>query len=140
MDKEKFFFTLFLVWYFTQYGPPHNVLLFLIKLYNYGNNFFEYCNTILAAKYFKDNKEEDDDEDTIIEEEKKEEKREEPRYEDKYLNEIRKLDKDFKFDEKEKSEEAEKIIELIGKSSDNRVNELNKINDKLAEIELKLTK
>ena len=111
MDKEKFFFTLFLVWYFTQYGPPQNVVVFLIKLYNYGNNFFEYFNTILSPEYFKYNKEEDDEEDdnnqsTI----QKEEHKPEPRYEDKYLNEIRKLNKEIKFDENEIQLECEKII------------------------------
>jgi hypothetical protein len=142
MDKEKFFFTLFLVWYFTQYGPPQNVLVLLIKLYNYGNNFFEYFNSILSPEYFKYNKEEDDEEeeDNIPSTIQQEEPKPQPRYEDKYLNEIRKLDKEIKFDEKEIQLEGEKFIEIYNDIRNNIFDKIQKIKDELGEIEVKLTK
>jgi hypothetical protein len=140
MDKETIFFTLFAIWYFNKYGPPRALLDIIIKLYYFGNNFYNKYNHILAPDYFKYKNTEIEEEKHESIEETKEEPKPEPRYEDKYLNEIRKLEKEFVFDDEEKFEEGQKIIELIQKSSDNRVNEIEKINDKMAEIEIKLTK
>jgi hypothetical protein len=73
-------------------------------------------------------------------EEVKEEPKPEPRYEDKYLNEIRKLDKEFIFDEKEKQLEGEKFIEFYTSARKSYFDKSEKIKDELGEIECKLTK
>ena len=62
------------------------------------------------------------------------------KYEDKFLDDIRKMNKEFEFTEDEKIEEGKKYYELLSKASDDRFNEISKINDKMSQIEIKLTK
>ena len=62
------------------------------------------------------------------------------KYEDKYLEEIRKMNKEYVFDEYEKVEESNHLIELQKKASDERFYQINQICDKMSEIEIKLTK
>ena len=142
MDKETFFFTLFIIWYIREYGLPYNVVLYIIKFYNYGSKFLDYYNHILAPYYFKykNNEEEEETKQEQIEETRQEELAPQPKYEDKYLNEIRKLNKEFVFDEKETQLEGEKFIEFYTSISKGYFDKWVKITDELGQIEVKLTK
>ena len=134
MNKETFFFTLFVIWYFRQYGTPHMLNLVLIKLYHNAIHYLNVYNFII-----KDSKDESETEEPTTDE-VKEEPIPEKKYEDKYLNEIRKLDKEFNFDEDETKLESEKFIEFFQSLSQNYLDKYEKIKDKLGEIEVKLTK
>ena len=62
------------------------------------------------------------------------------KYEDKFLDDIRKMNKEYEFTGDEKVEEGKKYYELLSKASDERVYQITQINDKMAEIQIKLTK
>ena len=109
MDKETFFLTLFTIWYLRQYGPPQFVVLNTIKLYHNAIHYLNIYNCLVYPDYFSDEKEQQEE---IIVKEKIEELKPEPKYEDKYLNEIRKLSKEYEFDENEEKLKNQKNIEF----------------------------
>jgi len=142
MNKETVFFTLFISWYLQKYGPPHNLILLLIQIYNYSNDFFQHFNSKIYPEYFKIKTTEDED---IIQDNSCQENRVEPKpkpkYEDKFLNEIRKLDKEFIFDEEEERLRSEKFVELHNSLKQSEYfDKIKEIKDKISEIEIKLTK
>jgi len=138
MDKETFFLTLFTIWYFRQYGPPQFLLLNAIKLYHNAIHYLNIYNLFIYPEYFSDEKEEEEEE--IIVKEKMEEAKPEPKYEDKYLNEIRKLSKVYEFDEKEEKLKNQKNIEFQQIIKKEYLDKIEEFKDKLGKIEIKLTK
>jgi hypothetical protein len=130
MDKESLFFTIFIMWYFSQYGGE--IFNTFNRLHNNAINFLE-----LFTLYNEDDEFEDEIKDELQDET--------PlktvlKYEDKFLENIRNMNKEYVFDDDEKLEEAQKFNELIGKAADERVYQINQICDKVSKIELKLTK
>ena len=127
MNFENIFFTLFLIWCCTNYGT-------VIPVLNNGVNFFfEFCKyyeefTGLSEK--EEEKEEEEEEDKNDEEEKKEIK-----YEDKYLEEIRKMSKDFFFDEKEEELKLSKYLEFWQANKEEYLDKVEEIKEKLREKE-----
>jgi hypothetical protein len=130
MDKESLFFTIFIMWYFSQYGAE--IFNTFNRLHNNAINFLE-----LFTLYFEKYNEDDDFEDEIEDETPV---KTVVKYEDKFLENIRKMNKEYVFDDDEKLEESQKVIELLKKAADERVYQINQICDKMSKIELKLTK
>ena len=121
MDKESIFLTFFFGWYLCNFGPPSNLLILFnflyiksvafydrtIELNRFLKLFFDYYNIIMSPEFFaineteennnNENKENDNEptSDAIIYEKK------EIKYEDKYLEEIKKLDQEFIFTSEE---------------------------------------
>jgi hypothetical protein len=139
MDKETFFLTLFTIWYFRQYGPPQFLLLNAIKLYHNAIHYLNIYNLFIYPEYFSDEKEEEEQEENIVKE-KMEEVKPEPKYEDKYLNEIRNLSKEYVFDEKEEKLKNQKNIEFQQIIKKEYLDKIEEFKDKLGKIEIKLTK
>ena len=137
MDKETFFLTLFTIWYLRQYGPPQFVVLNTIKLYHNAIHYLNIYNCLVYPDYFSDEKEEQEE---IIVKEKMEEIKPEPKYEDKYLNEIRKLSKEYEFDENEEKLKNQKNIEFQQIIKKEYLDKIEEFKDKLSKIEIKLTK
>ena len=137
MDKETFFLTLFTIWYLRQYGPPQFVVLNTIKLYHNAIHYLNIYNCLVYPDYFSDEKEEQEE---IIVKEKMEEVKPEPKYEDKYLNEIRKLSKEYEFDENEEKLKNQKNIEFQEIIKKEYLDKIEEFKDKLGKIEIKLTK
>lgn len=129
MDKESIFFTLFFGWYLCNFGPPSNLLILFnflylksVAFYNrtievqlFLKLFFDYYNHIVSPEFFAINetetKENSDDENNetsvnIINEKK------EIKYEDKYLEDIKKLDKEFIFTSEEEELKEKKYLEI----------------------------
>lgn len=141
MDKETFFFTLFAIWYLRQYGPPHFVVLNTIKLYHNAIHYLNIYNCLVYPDYFSYKKEEQEEEQEEINvKEKMEEVKPEPKYEDKYLNEIRKLSKEYEFDENEEKLKNQKNIEFQQIIKKEYLDKIEEFKDKLGKIEIKLTK
>ena len=136
MDKETFFLTLFTIWYLRQYGPPQFILLNTIKLYHNAIHYLNIYNCLVYPDYFSDEKEQEE----IIVKEKMEEPKPEPKYEDKYLNEIRKLNKEYEFDENEEKLKNQKNIEFQQIIKKEYIDKIEEFKDKLGKIEIKLTK
>jgi hypothetical protein len=136
MDKETFFLTLFTIWYLRQYGPPQFVVLNTIKLYHNAIHYLNIYNCLVYPDYFSVEKEQEE----IIVKEKIEEPKPEPKYEDKYLNEIRKLNKEYEFDENEKQLKTQKNIEFQQFIKKEYFDKIEEFKEKLSKIEIKLTK
>ena len=140
MNKETFFLTLFTIWYFRQYGPPQFLLLNAIKLYHNAIHYLNIYNLFIYPEYFSDENSEQEEEEEIIVKEKIEEAKPEPKYEDKYLNEIRKLSKVYEFDEKEEKLKNQKNIEFQQIIKKEYLDKIEEFKEKLSKIESKLTK
>jgi hypothetical protein len=93
MNIENLFIALFIIWHFKAYGPITNIYLLFQKMYFFVQEQYEKHSE-------KSNKiiENVEKEETVIEVVKK------PpvKYEDKYLEDIRKMDKDYVFTDEEK--------------------------------------
>jgi hypothetical protein len=127
-EKDYFLYSLIFcyVFYYSNYFT------------NVGGNFLNYyLNELL--NFFINFKELDNMTDTI-EEIYQENIDERPaiKYEDKFLTNIRKLNKEFIFDEKEKELFEEKRIHFLQTTQNEYTNEIKKIQDRLCEIEIEL--
>ena len=140
MNKETFFFTLVVIWYFNKYGPPQK----LVKLYYCAIEFLNLYNFMIDTDYYLNNLKEKIDKSIPNPElisEPSYELKPEPKYEDKYLNEMRKLDKEFKLNEQEKQLQTQKFLEFHSLlMKEEYFDKLKKNKDKLNEIEIKIKK
>ncbi len=124
-NMETFFLTCFFGWYLYNFGPPSNLLILLnfiylkccvfydrtIEVHNFLTIFFNYYNVILSPDYFNDETNETNETNEQCEEEIII-KNLEIRYEDKYLDDIRKMDKEFKFTQEEEEHKIKKTNDL----------------------------
>jgi hypothetical protein len=112
MDNESIFFTLFIIAYFSFYGPPYQVFFFLRNIFQKTSdvlNFIKYFNVLMTSQICIDSdndNESDSDSDnetlkTVV------------KYEDKYLVEFRKMCSEYKFDETEQQLKDRKYIEFL---------------------------
>jgi hypothetical protein len=141
MDIESIFFTIFIIWYFKNY-IPENTLNTLYRLHGEATKVINVYNSVMYPLYFslEDNLKEDDLKEETTEEVKPEEPKPEVKYEDKFLEDIRKMNKEYVFDDAEKLEEGKQYIELLKKASDERVYQLTQIRNSISQIEIKLIK
>jgi hypothetical protein len=111
MKFDSLFFTLFVIWYINRYGIPQNLIILYANFYSFCKKL---CNVGLFLIYTDDlddlfNK---DDENNDSKEKEKEVEKIVPKYEDKFLTEIRRLEKEFIFDEQEQHLEQNKYNEI----------------------------
>ena len=139
MDSESIFFTIFIIWYFKSY-IPEELINRLYRLHDEATKFTEFYNIIMYNHLLDDNDDDDDDVKELSNVEPVVEQKPEVKYEDKFLQNIRKMNKEFEFNEKEKFEESKHYFELLKKASDERVHQITQIRDKMSQIEIKLTK
>jgi len=125
-NMETFFLTCFFGWYLYNFGPPSNLLILLnfiylkcsvfyyrtIEVHNFLTLFFNYYNHILSPEFFYNDYFNDEQDKLDNCEEETITKKVEIRYEDKYLDEIRKMEKEFKFTEEEEEQKIKKTNEL----------------------------
>jgi hypothetical protein len=124
ITDTTYMFGVFIGLYLITYGPPYDFLNFFVKLYYQINIFQNICR----------------DEGIDIKELQDEEPKPEKKYEDKYLDEIRKLNKEFIFDENEESLKLQKYLEIFKILTEKNTNKLNEIKGKLNLIKLKIVK
>jgi len=129
MDEKTFFFT-GLLFIFMYRADLRSILINrLTHILNY------YLNTILLFlknDVFFDVTEIEEFESKVLEEK--------PviKYEDKFLSEIRKLDKEFQFDEREKELLVEKETSFYQTTQNNCKNKIEEIKNRLCDIEVEL--
>ena len=115
------------IWYFGNYCNPYVLFMFLEKLAQKTNNtlnFIQNFNNLMIADIFTDTSDDSDDSDSDNEITKPM-----PKYEDKYLVEYRKMDKDLIYDETEKELKLQKYNEFFKEITDSyktKVEELQK--------------
>ena len=105
IDKTVFF--IWIIWYLNTYGYVHVLFNLIVRLHNFSTDFFIFYNNVLYPDYWTYENLEYDNNDTEINTEENQKKT--PKYEDKYLEDIKKLDKDWEFTEDENNE----LIKLI---------------------------
>jgi len=138
MDIESIFFTIFIIWYFKNYIPKDKINI-LYNLHGKATHLLNVYNSVMFPLYFSLDEDEVKEE-KPLEEEKPVEPKPEIKYEDKFLEDIRKMNKEYVFDSNEKIEEGKKYLELLKKASDERLSQLTQIRDSISQIELKLIK
>ena len=113
---------------FFSYYARQKVYPIVIKIYN-DVNFFRLFTMLMSSKEIleEDEKKPDDNQDVITDVPEK--------YEDKFLNDIRKLDKEFVLDEKEEELQRTKFDEFFLLAQNDYTKKMNDINDQITSIE-----
>ena len=126
-----------LVCFFSNLGQKHNLFALLMKLYYLTDSFICYTNSILSPEYFQFNslKNQSSNEEGSDNKEFKPELK----YEDKYLEDIKKLNKEYIFNEEEEGVKLEKYTEFVTTLKENKLviflNKLSEIDEKLKTYE-----
>ena len=133
MDIESIFFTIFTIWYFSRY-IPEDILNALYRLHGRATEILDVYNSVmyLSLDVLKEEKEEKEEVKPVVKPEVK--------YEDKFLEAIRKMNKEYVLDAAEKVEEGKQYLELLKKASDERIHQIIQIRDSISQIEIKLIK
>ena len=170
MDKESILFTLFFGWYLFNFGPPSNLLILLNFFYvnfcyiydvindkingmnDYLTVFFYYSDFMLSIEMnifdeLTDNNivnNETVNNETIdnetIDNESEQTVIKEQKYEDKYLTDIRKLNKEFEFTVDEEEEKIKKTNEIYREIICGYSTRISEIYNQFKEHEETLTK
>lgn len=134
--------TLFLIWaiyYLNVYGPPPLLLNILVKFYYFYNDFFTYCNRIIYPGYWDDietdKKEINENKIELVVEEPKQP----PKYEDKYLDDLRKLNKDWVFTEEENNQFPNLVDEFYNGYIETRQHRIEEITKEIINLEKEIS-
>jgi len=134
MEAETIFFTFFVVWYFKTYHSSHYLVLPVINFFKTMNDCVKYYNHLIAPEYFSY------DDETISDNEDVIDNTVEPRpivkYEDKYLQEVRNMDRQFNFDGND--EFNSKVAELLNANIESNQTRNKVIKNLLTHIDLKI--
>ena len=128
MNIENIFIAIFFLWHFKNYGPITNFYVVLQKMYFLLQEYYE-----KLQQEIKKNKELEKDIKSVevVKEEPIIQKKKEIKYEDKYLEEIRKMSKEYQFTEEENLVKQKKFDEVFNSL-------LKKYQEKLAECIAKI--
>ena len=126
----------FFIWYLSNYKPT-KLLYAINQLYCKLTHFLNFCNHMINPEYFTL---EDDYADSEKPENSKEDLKNEQKYEDKYVEDIRKMNKEFIFDETEEKNKLLKYLEYIKEINDNYAVKIETLQNNLNEIEEQINK
>jgi len=127
MNIDKTLFLMWAIWYIYTYGPPPIINYLLFNGYYFLNDVFNNFNVVMSP-YFWDSS---DDEESVEENDKQDnidETSPPPKYEEKYLDDIRKLNKEWVLTDEELQTKISLAKEFYDAAVDN-------INNCIAEIE-----
>ena len=139
MNNENFFFSLIVIWYVSNYGIPKNLIPIIMKIFKQCHKFLYYCNHMIYPDYFEQ-QDKNSTEDVVLNEGVVIESKLEFKYEDKYLNDIRKLNKEFTFDEEEEELKLNKYLEFFKIMNENNNENIKLFKKKIDKIVQKLSK
>jgi hypothetical protein len=124
MDIRTVFFTLFVIWKFNKYIPTDYLSVLFKKINTYLKNYNSPDFVPLKG-----------DTETVIIPPKPQVK-----YEDKYLEYIRKMNKEFKFNEEEEKNKLQKYLDIFKSTNNSYREKINENEKKLLNTETKLAK
>jgi hypothetical protein len=131
MNIEKTIFLMWAIWYFYTYGPPQFIQYFLSRLYFicYNNPiiFFDYCDIYSDSDAMSDVSDENENK-----EDKEPKELKEPKYEDKYVDIIRNLSKEWQFTEDDIEKRETISNELYENSLKTIKDEMHEISQQIA--------
>lgn len=124
---EKSIFFIWFIWYIYNYGPPPILFNLLFKIYHNYNDFFINYNKLIYPTFWENDNEKTKTD--LIEVKTENEKIQKPKkYEDKYLDDIRKLSKEWVFTEEENIQIPQLIQDFLNGSIETRQNRIEEIN------------
>lgn len=136
IDKSIFF--IWAIWYCYIYGPPPPLFRFMVRFYDFYDYFLTFYNKMIHPGYWEDEFEEKEITKNKIEI-NTESPKEPIKYEDKYLEDIRKLSKDWEFTEEENNE-LPKLIEYFYKGYiDLKTEKIEEITEKIQDLEKEIS-
>ena len=136
IDKSIFF--IWAIWYCYIYGQPALLIRFMVRFYHFYDNFFSYYNKMIHPGYWEDESEEKEITKNKIEI-NTESHKEPTKYEDKYLEDIRKLSKDWEFTEEENNELPKLIEDFYKGYIDSKTEKIEEITEKIEELEKEIS-
>jgi hypothetical protein len=136
IDKSIFF--IWAIWYCYIYGQPQLLIHFMVRFYNFYEDFFNYYNKMIHPDYWEDESEEKEITKNKIEI-NTESPKEPSKYEDKYLEDIRKLSKDWEFTEEENNELPKLIEDFYKGYIDSKTEKIEEITEKIEELEKEIS-
>ena len=128
----SYILSVFLGLYLINYGPPRNVVFFFMRLYYKSIHFVNHYRHFLLKNYNNTNSEEE-------KHDSKEELKSVKKYEDKYLTDIRNLDKNYIFTDEEEALKVQKYLEFFNLIKETNTNRIAEIRESLELIQNKLT-
>ena len=126
MSDISYILGVFIGLFFINYVPPQTVTIFLSRFYHKYIYLVNHYNHRIN-EYLKQDKILDQD----INTDESENVKPEDKYEDKYLEEIRKLEKEFIFTEDEEALKLQKYLEFFRTSNESHKTKVEEIKDKL---------
>ena len=134
MSIGNILWTCFFIWCIPN-NEKKRLLSLLIKFYYNFDHFMQFYNHLIYPDYFsiecnKDSENTDQEQKQIDEPKKK--------YEDKYLDEIRKLSKEFQFNKEEEEIKEYKYIEFCKQINDSNAEKMEQLKNKLKKVEKKI--
>jgi hypothetical protein len=127
--SKEVILALVVLYLFSNSKQKYNLFFVLLRAYQLSDSFISYINSVLTPEHFTFDKIENDSTDNSSDNHNLDIK-----YENKYLEEIKKLNKEFIFDNNEESLKLEKYMEFITILKENKldiyVNKLNVIKEK----------
>ena len=130
---DKALLLIWAIWYFNAYGPPPLLFNLIIRFYNLYTDFFIFYDKIVYPDFWdneESNKENLDKIEIITEAPK-----EPPKYEDKYLEDIRTLNKEWEFTEDENSILPKLIEDFCNGYIESRTNRIEEITKEIINLE-----
>lgn len=129
IDKSIFF--IWFIWYIYAYGPKPSFILFkILRFFYISHQFFISYNKSVYPGYWDDDITEPNEIELIPELESVSIKSQ-PKYEDKYLNEIRKMNKEWEFTDEEKSEIPKLFEDFLNGHIESRLNRIEEITNEI---------
>ena len=130
---DKALLLIWAIWYFNAYGPPPLLFNLIIRFYNLYTDFFMFYDKIVYPDFWdneESNKENLDKIEIITQAPK-----EPPKYEDKYLEDIRTLNKEWEFTEDENSILPKLIEDFCNGYIESRTNRIEEITKEIINLE-----
>jgi hypothetical protein len=135
MNIDKTLFLMWAIWYIYNYGPPPIINYLFFNVYHFLNDTVNNFNFIMFPAFWNSY----DDEDSVEENNKEVDTIDEtpspPKYEEKYLDDIRKLNKEWIFTDEELKSEITLSKDFYDGSVDNINNRINEIENLIISLE-----
>jgi hypothetical protein len=139
--SKEVILALVVLYLFSNSKQKYNLFFVLLRAYQLSDSFISYINSVLTPEHFTFDKIENDATCNSSDNHNTEpdNSNTDIKYENKYLEEIKKLNKEFIFDADEEAIKLEKYMEFITSLKENKleihVNKLNVIKEKLTKFE-----
>lgn len=133
MSIDKTIFLMWATWYFYTYGPPPILNYFFCNIYFYLNDMIHNFNYVIFPDFWEnsDTGSEQNNNDEIS----TDDTAPPPKYEDKYLKDIRNLNKDWNFSEEELKSKILTAKDFFNASVENINTRINEIEKEVVSIE-----